>query len=66
MTGKKVPSFTRKMAGRYEQGRAFFVGDKHENVAHPKGKRRPPECGPVSQPIYKKTFRSTVAPPSTP
>ena len=54
------------MAGWSKQERAFFVGDKHGNVAHPKGKRRPPECGPVSQPIYKKTFRSTAAPPSTP
>ena len=54
------------MAGRSKQGRAFFVGDKHGNVAHPRGKRRPPKCGLVSEPIDKKTFRSTAAPPSTP
>nr|POF02780.1 hypothetical protein CFP56_25138 [Quercus suber] len=62
--GKKVPSFTKKMTGRSEQERAFFVGDEHGNVVHPKGKRRPPNRGPVSQPLYEKIFRSMAAPPS--
>ncbi|GMY18731.1 hypothetical protein FCV25MIE_13970 [Fagus crenata] len=60
--GKKVASpnkQTKKGVGS-EQGRAFFVGDEHGNVVHPKQKKRPRESGPSIQPISKRTLMSNI------
>ncbi|GMY29893.1 hypothetical protein FCV25MIE_25135 [Fagus crenata] len=62
VTANKVASpnkQTKKGVGS-EQGRAFFVGDEHGNVVHPKQKKRPRESGPSIQPISKRTLMSNI------
>ncbi|GMY32973.1 hypothetical protein FCV25MIE_28215 [Fagus crenata] len=54
------PNKQRKKGVGSKQGRAFFVGDEHGNVVHPKQKKRPRESGPSIQAISKRTLMSNI------